>query len=126
MDRGRPLPVSGARRSRSRSSRHAARRAAIRDREAQLNEREGLLNRREAQVEKEERDVRKARTLHLEAVRRWDEYMEAREKSLWRREKDFDFGSPAPTEPAELHVEQPPVEVVSASESEHSAQRPNW
>jgi hypothetical protein len=119
MDR--PQAARGARRSRSRSSRHAARRAAIRDREAQLNEREGLLNRREAQVEKEERDVRKARTLHLEAVRRWDEYMEAREKSLRRREKnfDFDFGSPAPTE-------QPPMEVVSASESEHSAQRPNW
>jgi hypothetical protein len=109
----------------------------IRDREAQLNQREELLNRREAQVEKEEKklrsretqvakdeeklrsrkahvekeeeDVRKARTLHIEAVRCWGEYMEAREKSLQLRNS------------AE-QVE----EVVSASESEHSAQRPNW
>ena len=117
MDR--PEPV----RSRSRSpAREAALRGLLRDRETQLNAREELLNRRERQLEKEESDVRKARTLHLEAVKRWDAYMEARERDLRRRREAQDCPpSPATTEPG-----LPVDDVGSDPESEHSAQRPNW
>ena len=97
--------------------------------------REELLSRREAVVEREEADVRRARTAHLDAVRSWDVYMEAREKAMQKREKDAAVPKEVVLEETEPAADEDAVAatklvssvvVMSDSESEHSAQRPNW